>query len=456
LEREYPQLAPAYDAGMRSFVVVPLVDRDVVIGVLRIVSKSRGFYTKFHLELAERIGNQISGAIANSQLYVEHQRLAEEQTVMAEIGRIIGSSLDISEVYEGVYQEIRKLVPFDRVVINLANHEQGTLTNAYVSGWHVDEKEAGHVFDASTSLAGMVIEKVGTQAIHPSSEADLEGYFCNLRPQFQIGLRSFLAVPLVSAGVTFGVMRFNSATPNAYTGEVVEIAERIAALVAPALENARLYAEQKESLKEKEVLLQEINHRVKNNLQIISSLLNLQSRDIQDPQVLRAFRTGQDRIGAMAMVHEKLYQSEDLARIDFGEYIKSLAGNLINSYGLGARDICLKVDVDNILLGVDTAIPCGVIVNELVANSLKHAFPGDRAGEIVVSFREFDGRYTMMFKDNGVGIPEDLDLDRPSSLGLTIVNALTGQLGGTIGLVRNGGCEVSITFPAHSTNGNGH
>jgi two-component sensor histidine kinase len=156
----------------------------------------------------------------------------------------------------------------------------------------------------------------------------------------------------------------------------------------------------------------------------------------------------------MAMVHEKLYQSEDLARIDFGEYIESLAGNLINSYGLGSRDIVLKIDVDNILLGVDTAIPCGVILNELVANSLKHAFPGDRAVEIVVSFREVDNQYAMVFKDNGVGMSEEIDFDRPSSLGLTIVKALTGQLGGTIDLGCNDGCEVSISFPAHSTNGN--
>ena len=103
--------------------------------------------------------------------------------------------------------------------------------------------------------------------------------------------------------------------------------------------------------------------------------------------------------------------------------------------------------MEEILLGVDIAIPCGVIVNELVSNSLKHAFPGDRSGEITVSFRMVDGQCTMVFKDDGVGLPEDLDINRPSSLGLTIVNALTGQLGGTIVLGRNGGSEISITFP---------
>ena len=119
-----------------------------------------------------------------------------------------------------------------------------------------------------------------------------------------------------------------------------------------------------------------------------------------------------------------------------------------SSYGLSSQHIKLKIDVDNILLGVDTAIPCGVIVNELVANSLKHAFPGDRSGEIAISFQAVDGDYTMLFRDDGVGLPEDLDISHPSSLGLTIVNALTGQLGGTIDLGRNGGSEISITFPA--------
>jgi len=196
------------------------------------------------------------------------------------------------------------------------------------------------------------------------------------------------------------------------------------------------------------VLLKEINHRVKNNLQIISSLLGRQSLDIQDEKALSAFQVSQDRIKAMAMVHEKLYQSDDLARIDFGEYIRSLATDLRSSYGLDSRGIELKIDVDDILLGVDIAIPCGIIVNELVSNSLKHAFPGERPGEITVSFWEADGQYTMIFKDDGVGFPEDLDVNRPSSLGLTIVNALTGQIGGTIELGSNGGCEVSITFPA--------
>ena len=131
-------------------------------------------------------------------------------------------------------------MPFDRIAISLANLEQDTPTNAYVSGWEIPGREAGHVFQMDSSLAGPVIKKGCFQAFHPSNEDELEGDFDILLQQFQAGLRSFLGVPLVAAGVTFGAIRFNSATPNAYTEEVVEMAERIAALVAPALENARL------------------------------------------------------------------------------------------------------------------------------------------------------------------------------------------------------------------------
>ena len=458
LGERFPLLIPSLEVGLRSFLSVPLIYRDVVIGVLQFRSKDRIAYSRRHLELAERISNQIAGAVANSQLYAAHKRLSEENSVIAEIGRIISSSLDISEVYEGVYQEMGKLVPFDRIGINLADVVQSTLVCAYISGVKVPGRETGHVFPISNATSGTAFNESTSQVCHPSSETDLTGPFEDLGPHFRVGLRSFLSVPLVSTGSNIGVMRLSSTESNAYTPEIVEVVERVASYITPALENARLYEGQKsveervrESLREKEILLQEINHRVKNNLQIISSLLNLQSRDISDERVLRSFQTGQDRITAMAMVHEKLYQSEDLATIDFEEYLKSLSSSLIRSYGLASRNIDIGINALNVLLGVDTAIPCGVIVNELVANSLKHAFPGDREGKIDVSFYEADGQYNMVFRDDGVGLPRNLDLNHPSTLGLTIVNALIGQLKGTIDLGSDGGCKISITFPAKAS-----
>ena len=197
------------------------------------------------------------------------------------------------------------------------------------------------------------------------------------------------------------------------------------------------------SLKEKEVLLKEVHHRVKNNLQIISSLLNLQSKYIKDDQALEMFKESRNRIRSMTLIHEKLYRSKDLANIDVAEYIQNLSSNLFRSYNSGR--VSLKTHVDDILLGIDTAIPCGLIINELVSNSLKHAFP-DKHGEILVNLHRDDGKFTLAVRDNGVGFPESVDFRNTDSLGLQLVCTLTDQLDGIIELNRTGGTEFKITF----------
>jgi len=197
------------------------------------------------------------------------------------------------------------------------------------------------------------------------------------------------------------------------------------------------------SLKEKEVLLKEVHHRVKNNLQIISSLLNLQSKYIKDDQALEMFKESRNRIRSMTLIHEKLYRSKDLANLDVAEYIQNLSSNLFRSYSAGR--VNLKTQVDDILLGIDTAIPCGLIINELVSNSLKHAFP-DKQGEILVNLHRDDGKFTLTVSDNGVGFPEHVDFRNTDSLGLQLVCTLTDQLDGAIELNRTGGTEFKITF----------
>ena len=203
------------------------------------------------------------------------------------------------------------------------------------------------------------------------------------------------------------------------------------------------------ALEEKEVLLSEIHHRVKNNMEIVSSLLDLQAADLVDEPALRVLRSSQTRIRSMALIHEKFYQSEDLAKVDFGEYVRTLVADLYNLYGVNPDAIELKIDIDHIFLGIDSAIPSGLIINELVSNSLKHAFPADRDGEINISFRpDDDGRYGLTVGDNGVGLPETLDFRNTNSLGLRLVHALTAQLKGAIEVDRSGGTEFKITFEA--------
>jgi PAS domain S-box-containing protein len=202
----------------------------------------------------------------------------------------------------------------------------------------------------------------------------------------------------------------------------------------------------KKSLDEKEMLLKEIHHRVKNNLMIISSLLNLQSRYIKDKASQNIFKESQNRARSMALIHERLYQSTDLKKIDFGDYIQTLSNELFNTYVSDPSLVKLKINVNDIMLDINTSIPLGLIVNELITNSIKHAFPDGRNGEINIDFHTKDDYYEFIVKDNGIGFPEDLDFRNTDSLGLLIVNSLTEQIDGKIELDKFNGTEFKITF----------
>jgi PAS domain S-box-containing protein len=200
------------------------------------------------------------------------------------------------------------------------------------------------------------------------------------------------------------------------------------------------------SLKEKEVLLKEIHHRVKNNMQIISSLINLQSDYATDKTTIKMFEDSKHRIRSMALIHEKLYMSEDISLIDFSKYIKSLTTKLLEFYSLKSRLITLKVISDNITMDIDSAIPCGLLINELLTNSIKYAFPDGREGNIIIKMHIKDGYHVLSVEDDGVGFPEEIDFNNPTTLGLQIVQTLTQQIKGNIELETNGGTKFRIIF----------
>jgi PAS domain S-box-containing protein len=201
------------------------------------------------------------------------------------------------------------------------------------------------------------------------------------------------------------------------------------------------------SLSEKEVLLREIHHRVKNNMQVISSLLNLQSRRVSDPIVLDMFRESQRRIRSMALIHERLYQSSDLSRIEFSQYVGNLATHLFHSYQVDSNRIRLTMDTEEVFLNINTAIPCGLIVNEMVSNALKHGFPNGRNGEVAIELHRVSGEgYVLRVRDDGVGFPEELDFRRTDTLGMQIVMTLVSQIEGSIELRREKGTEFKILF----------
>lgn len=203
----------------------------------------------------------------------------------------------------------------------------------------------------------------------------------------------------------------------------------------------------KNSLKEKELLLKEIHHRVKNNLQIVSSLITLQSEYIKDKEGKKAFTESRNRIDTMALIHEKLYMSADISRIDFSDYVNELVGNLFISYGINSDIVKSKIDIVNVFFDINTAIPLGLLINELVSNIMKHAFPEGIKGEFLISLHFDDaGMFTLVVRDNGIGFPQDLDFTNTRSLGLKLVNSLTKQLGGTIELDRKTGTTFNIIF----------
>ena len=201
------------------------------------------------------------------------------------------------------------------------------------------------------------------------------------------------------------------------------------------------------SLREKESLLKEVHHRVKNNMQVVTSLLNLQLGCISDTKARPIIADTQGRIAAMALVHEKLYQSTDLARVDFADYARDLRENIACTYPIVAQDLSFVLDADELLLGIDTAIPCGLILNELLSNAYKHGFPDGASGTVTIQMRRLnDGYLTLEVSDTGKGLPADMDIGHTESLGMQLIHALTEQLHGTVEVRSEPGAGTRFTL----------
>jgi PAS domain S-box-containing protein len=241
---------------------------------------------------------------------------------------------------------------------------------------------------------------------------------------------------LLSANVTVSLVRDASDSPNYFVAVFDDITDR-----------KQHERELEESIKEKEVLLKEVHHRVKNNMQVISSILNLQSSYIDDETALSILRESQDRIKSMSFVHESLYQSKTLSEVNFSEYIKNIASNLFHSYGRPEGGIALQFELEELFLNLDTSIPCGLIINEVVSNSLKYAFEGKEKGIIKIEFSKLsDGKLKLIIGDDGIGLPSNFDIENAETLGLQLVTTLVTQVSGELEIKTNKGTQFSIVF----------
>jgi len=413
------------------------------IGLSSVPTESGAFVLAFISDISERKAAEEA-----------ERRWAEESTVLAEIGRTVSASLDINDVYESLGENIRKLIPFDRMSLNITDCENGTESPIWAIGIEVPGRGTGDQFPLAGALAGEVVRTRLPIFLEVETKADLEHRFPLTMSGYHVGLRSFMSVPLLDRDVVIGVLHIQSKDRGIYTHRHLNLLDRIGNQIAGAIANSKLFAEQRiaeerirASLNEKDVLLKEVHHRVKNNLQVISSLLNLQSRNLDNDRCRDILKESRNRVRAMALIHEQLYQSDDLTRIPFGVYIRKLTGDLYRTYQVDSAQVTVTITAGSLLLSIDTAIPCGLIINELVSNSLKHAFPPGVPGEILIALEvDQERNFTLTVSDNGVGIPAGLDFRNAESLGMQLISSLVDQLGATVAINSSRGTRFTITF----------
>jgi PAS domain S-box-containing protein len=397
---------------------------------------------------------------ARKQAEAEVERRRREAETLTRLAQSLSASLDLDTVLQRVVAGAQEVCGCARVFITLREPGSDVLVGRYEVG-APNMAYAGLRIAPGQGLGGQVLctGRPWRTADYAADPRFSKEYVDLARAQ---GHLAVLAVPLLIGGRVEGVLYASNPTARPFTEHDEAILVRLAAHAAVTIQNAQLYrqvqtelterrraeAQLTASLQEKEVLLKEIHHRVKNNLQIISSLLSLQSEAIADPDLLTQFQDSQDRVRSMALVHETLYQSQDLARLDMAPYLHTLSAQLLQTYSVEPARLDVRIQAERLWLDLDQAIPCGLILNELLTNAFKYAFPEGQAGVVQVALSRVTAQQArLVVRDTGVGFPADLDFRQTATLGLQLVSMLTEQLGGTITLERDGGTTFALTFP---------
>jgi PAS domain S-box-containing protein len=442
---------------------------DAIIGKTMegtVISWNRGAERLFGYLAEEVIGKPVTVVIPPDRFHEESQiierlrqgeRLDQFETVRwRKDGQKIYVSLTISPIKDST----GKVVGVSKIVRDITSRIQAEEQFRLI----VESAPSGMLMLDQTGVIRMINAQLEKQFGY--SRQELLGQRVELlvperfRAQHATHRANFFASPSVrSMGVgrdLFGVRKDGTEFPIEIGLNPLNTADgpRVLASIVDITERKRTEDQIQASLKEKELLVREVHHRVKNNLQVIYSLLRLQSKSVTDPKALELFQDSQARVKAMALLHETLYQSQDLSRIDMAGYISTLTGQLFKSYGISSDAVRLKLNIAPVSLSMETAITCGLLINELVSNSLKYAFPNGRKGEVTIHLSSnHNGAYTMIVGDNGVGLPPDLDVGAVRSLGWQLVPMLVDQLTGTFELKRSEGTTVNLTFSELSYKG---
>ena len=389
------------------------------------------------------------------------QQQCERERLVEAIARRVRQSLQLEEILNTTVAELQQILLADRVLV-----------------YQLLSKSGGRVI-AETVAEGCspLVDRCFGEEVFPaqSYQLYLQGGICarselddpSLTPcvvEFmkQIQVKAKLVVPIIQHSQLWGLLIAHQCDrPREWLEWEINLFQQLVNQLAIAIQQSLLYqqlqaelserkqaeANLKNSLKEKEILLKEIHHRVKNNLCVVASLLELQSHTVTDLQLAKMFEESQNRLYSMALIHEKLYRSTNLAQINFGNYLEDLVSNLFNSYNISDNRIQLQVLAEPIYLNLETATPCGLIANELVSNTLKHAFPDGTTGTVSVEcYQTGDREIHLFIKDNGIGFPQNLDFRKTNSMGFQVVCTLTDQLEGSIELSRQTGTAFHLNF----------
>ncbi len=384
--------------------------------------------------------------------------------LLAAMALRIRESLELNEILNTAVEEVRQFLQTDRVLIyQFSNDMSGEVV--------VESTDSCWTSALNSTIQDPCFGKNYAHAYKQGRIQVEEDIYtagltqCHIDILALFDVRASLVVPIIQGNHLWGLLcAYHCVAPRRWRVHEVELLQQLAIHMAIAIQQSELYQQVqaelverkrvetqiKASLAEKEILLKEVHHRVKNNLQIISSLLRLQSDYIKDEQAMASFRDSQNRIQSMALIHEKLYQSQDILRINFAEYILDLTDHLLRSYTANSQAVDLTITAENVWLNIDTAIPCGLIINELVSNSLKHAFSEmNHEKKILINVepvQDQDQKFILTLSDNGIGFPEDVDFRDTESLGLQLVCTFTEQLKGTIDLMGKEGTAFIIKF----------
>ncbi|WP_413200117.1 histidine kinase dimerization/phosphoacceptor domain -containing protein [Nostoc piscinale] len=395
-------------------------------------------------------------------------QLAREQLMRTVVQRI-HQSLNLQDILNATVQEVRHLLQVERVIVYQFTPDKSgkVVAESVETGWR--ESLGVQIEDTCfQSGAGVDYYYGRKRAIANIYTAGLTDCHIRLLEEFEV--KANLVVPILvevggdnTSSRLWGLLVAHQCSrTRQWEDNQLDLLDQLSVTIAIAIQQSSIFqqaqtelaerqkaeSELRSALAEKEILLKEVHHRVKNNLQIVSSLLELQSQTLIDPEVIRVFQDSQNRIDSISLIHKNLYTSPNIGQLDVVDYIQSLATSILISYQNGLERIELKTDIAPISINIDQAIACGLILNELISNSLKHAFPKDQKGMVTITLEKIDHHIKMSIQDNGVGIPNDLDWRNSNSLGLSLVyDLVTEQLEGSITLERNHGTVFTIQFP---------